>query len=204
MKITGLNKNSNCYILKRFDGVMLINPTINYEEIINKTKGMKVWAILLTDAYSGDLGLISRFRCPVYLHKADYFLFTDKYVNGDESENKQKYNLNNFDLRLVSDDTKLKFIDLFVEVIHTPGYTKGSVCYYYDEKLYTGRLFNNDDIRTLKSKYYSEYRLKKSIKKVYETFKINTKVYPAYGGETTLLEIRQKNSKIRTILKTKL
>lgn len=203
MKITGLNTKSNCYILRRFDGVMLINPSINFAEIKSKIKGMKVWAILLTDAYSGDLGLISRFDCPVYLHKADYFLFADKHTNDSKDEKKSNYNLNNFDLRLVSDETKLKFVDLFVEVIHTPGYTKGSVCYYFDEKLYTGRLFKNDDNSILKSKGYSDYRLKKSIKKIYETFKINTTIYPAYGEEATLLEIRQINSKVRTILKAK-
>ena len=33
---------------------------------------------------------------------------------------------------------KIPLADGFIEVIHTPGHTKGSVCFLYDQKLFTG------------------------------------------------------------------
>lgn len=202
MKIKGLNEETNTYILRRFDGVMLIDPAFSYEEISLKIKGLKLWGILLTQAYKGHFDLISRFNCPVYLHKDDYFLFLD-YLNINQKDTKQNFDLNKLDLKLIKGEVKLQFVDKEVEVIHTPGNTKGTVCYYYNDRLYTGDTLTIKGSGFIKKKLYSDYRLKKSVKMLYEKFKINTVVCPGYGEDTTLLEIRQKNSKIRTILQTK-
>lgn len=202
MKIIGLKGEANAYILRRFDGVMLVDPSCNYEEIVEKISGLKLWGILLTHVHKNHISLIGRFNCPVYLHKDDYFLFIDDSLNGfKDSESKREYDLNRLDLKLVDDDTKLEFVDKRVEVIHTPGHTKGSVCYYYDGKLYTGDTLTIKGAGFSKRKSHSDYQLKKSVKMLYERFSVNTIVCPGHGKDTTLLEIRQKNEKVRTILK---
>lgn len=43
MKIIGLKGEANAYILRRFDGVMLVDPSCNYEEIVEKISGLKLW-----------------------------------------------------------------------------------------------------------------------------------------------------------------
>lgn len=203
MKIKSLSKEANTYILRRFDGVMLIDPAASYEEIILKIKGLKLLGILLTHASKNHFGSIGRFNCPIYLHKDDYFLFVDNLNKNDKKDEKNDFSLNKIDLKLIAEKTELKFIDKTVEVIHTPGHTKGSVCYYYDDKLYTGDTLTIKGPGFSKEKSASEYRLKKSIKMLYDKFKITTTVCPGHGEDVTLLEIRQKNSKVRTILKEK-
>lgn len=204
MKISGLKGLSNSYILRRFDGVMLIDPATKYEEIIEQIQGLKLWGILLTHAHSNHLALIGNFNCPIYLHKDDYFMFIDDDLNGfNKSENKREYELNKLDLKLIDDLTELPLVDKVVKVIHTPGHTKGSVCYYYDNKLYTGDTLSIKGAGFTKRDSSSDYQLKRSVKKLYEEFPVNTTVCPGHGEVTTLLKIRQKNNKIRNILKEK-
>lgn len=202
MKVKGLDGYANTYILKRFDGVMLIDPAFNYEEIQEKVKGLKIWGILLTHGHSSHFGLIGRFNCPVYLHKDDYFTFIDDDLNGFNHTNKTRhYDLNMLDLKLIDESTKIQLVDQEIEVIHTPGHTKGSVCYYFDNILYTGDTLTIKGPGFTKRHGNSTYQIRKSIKNLYNKYSINTKVYPGHGPRTTLLEIRQKNKKIRSILK---
>lgn len=203
MKITGLEKEANTYILRRFDAVMVVDPASNYEVIAQKIKGMKLLGILLTHAHASHLNLIGYFNCPIYLHKDDYILFTSDELNGNNLKNKKEYDYKNIDLKLIDSNTILKIVDQEVVVIHTPGHTKGSVCYYYDNKLYTGDTLTVKGAGFSKRKPHSDYQLKKSVKLLYEKFSVNTVVCPGHGEDTTLLEIRQNNSKVRTILKNK-
>ncbi len=202
MKIVGYKKFSNSYILKRFDGVFLIDPSFNYEAISEKIKGFKLWGILLTHGHYHHFAEIGRFNCPVYIHKLDYFTFTDDNLNGfNENSYNKSFELNNINLKLIDEDVNIEFVDTFIEVIHTPGHSKGSVTYYYDNSLYTGDLINEKGLNKTKRKGYSLYQTKRSIKKLYDRFSPNIKVYPGHGNDTTLLKIRQQNEVIRNILK---
>lgn len=202
IKITGLNGQANSYIIKRFDGVMLVDPASDYEKIKEHIEGLKLWGILLTHGHSSHLSLIGKFDCPIYLHKNDYFLFTDDEVNGFlESDKKREYEYNRLDLKLIDENTTLKLVDRIVKVVHVPGHTKGSVCYYYDNILYTGDTLTLKGPGFSKRESSSNYQIRKSIKKIYDEFSINTTVCPGHGEVTTLLEIRQKNESIRKLLK---
>lgn len=202
MKIVGHKKFSNSYILRRFDGVMLIDPSYNYELIEEKIKGFKLWGILLTHGHYHHFAEIGRFNCPIYIHKLDYFTFIDDDLNGfNENTYNKGYDLNSLNLKLIDEDVKIDFVDSFVEVIHTPGHSKGSVTYYYDNVLYTGDLINEEGLNKTKRKGYSLYQTKKSIMNLYDRFSPNIKVYPGHGSNSTLQIIRQKNNEIKNILK---
>lgn len=202
MKITGHKKFSNSYIIRRFDGVMLIDPSFNYEEIKEKIKGYKLWGILLTHGHYHHFKEVDRFNCPIYIHKQDYITFTDNELNGfNENEYDIPVDLNNLNLKLIDEDVKIEFLDTFVEVIHTPGHSKGSVTYYYDSILYTGDLVNEEGLNKTKRKGYSLYQTRRSISKLYNRFSASTKVFPGHGKDTTLQLIRQKNETIKNILK---
>ena len=44
----------------------------------------------------------------------------------------------NLEFKYIEDQMKIPLADGFIEVIHTPGHTKGSVCFLYDQRLFTG------------------------------------------------------------------
>ncbi len=71
------------------------------------------------------------------------------------------------------------------KVIHTPGHTKGGVCYMLEDKLFTGdTLFYETVGRTdLPGGNFGE--LKKSIEKLF-ALDDNTTVYPGHGQPTTI------------------
>lgn len=201
-KIKGFKNFSNTYILRRFDSVLLIDPSFNYEKIKELIGGLRLTGILLTHAHSNHMGLIGRFNCPIYIHKEEYFTFIDDDLNGfNENDYKREYELNNINLKLIDEDTKIMLVDKEVQVIHTPGHSKGSLTFYFDNKLYTGDTLTKEGLRPTKRKGYSRYQLRKSVNKIYDSFSINTEVNSGHGSTTTLLEIRQKNETIRRMLK---
>lgn len=87
------------------------------------------------------------FSVPTCMHKADDDFFSDPY---GEKSNKVSGLLppDRADMRLADGDV-LKLGGLEIQVIHTPGHTPGSVCFYSEGNLFTGdTLFVGDVGRT--------------------------------------------------------
>lgn len=200
MLIKGTKAVSNIYILKRFDGVMIIDPSYNLETILEQIKGYKLLGILLTHADCEHMHLIGEFDCPIYLHRQDYQLFLDDELNGyQESLISKSYNDKELHIRFIDDGTVIPFMDKKIKVIHTPGHTKGSVSYYMDDILYTGDTLLKDEIGRSNHKYASIGQLRRSIIKLFK-LPLKTKIYPGHGDLTTLREERYKPH-IKSILK---
>lgn len=79
-----------------------------------------------------------------------------------------------------------------IQVIETPGHTKGSVCYLVNGSLFSGdTMFHHSHGRT-DLPGGSDAEMKKSLKKLME-LNNNIKVYPGHGPETTIGEERKYN-----------
>lgn len=200
MLIKGTKEVSNVYILKRFDSVILIDPSYNLETILEHIKGYKLLAVLLTHADSDHMHLIGEFDCPIYLHRADYQLFLDDELNGyQESRISKSYNTKELFIKFIDDGSIIPFMDKTIKVIHTPGHTKGSVSYYIDDILYTGDTLLKDAIGRSNHPSASIGQLRRSIIKLYK-LPLKTKINPGHGDVTTLREERYKPH-IKSILK---
>lgn len=200
MLIKGTKEVSNIYILKRFDGVIIIDPSYNLETILQLTKGYKILAVLLTHADSAHMHLIGEFDCPIYLHRADYQLFLNDELNGyKESSISKSYNSKELFIKFVDDGSLIEFMDKMIKVIHTPGHTKGSVSYYIDDILYTGDTLLKDSIGRSNHPSASIGQLRRSIIKIFK-LPLKTKIYPGHGELTSLREERFKPH-IKSILK---
>lgn len=92
----------------------------------------------------------------------------------------------------VKDGDTLSFAGREIEVIHTPGHTKGSVCYKLGELLFTGdTLFKGTVGRTdFPGGSFSE--IKESMQRL-KALESDYKVYPGHEGLTTLENERRNN-----------
>lgn len=99
---------------------------------------------------------------------------------------------------LVSDGDTLPFADTEIEVIHTPGHTKGSICYKLSDMLFTGdTLFKGTVGRTdFPGGSYKE--IIQSVGKL-KDMDGDLKVYPGHEGTTTLENERRNNPYMRGI-----
>ncbi|KKP36369.1 MAG: hypothetical protein UR27_C0021G0040 [Candidatus Peregrinibacteria bacterium GW2011_GWA2_33_10] len=107
--------------------VFLVDPDKEkiLSDIISKDN-LKVVGIILTHGHFDHVGdspsLSHKFKAPIYLRKEDFSLL--------------RVNLPN--LIDLSEIKVLKAGDLEIQILHTPGHSRGSVCLLIDGKLLTG------------------------------------------------------------------
>ncbi len=185
---------TNCYILWR-EGrtdALVIDPGDEGEAIVSslRDRGLSAGAVLLTHGHFDHTGGLSAFLgVPVYLHQADLPMLESPelsaaFLTGDTRPRPT-------DALPVSDGEVLSLCGFSVQVLSTPGHTKGSVCYLVDgEVLFSGdTLFQAGYGRTdLPGGSFSE--LRQSLRKLLSMEK-DVPVYPGHGGATTLFRERR-------------
>ena len=117
-------------------------------------------------------------------------LFEDQY-NG-YAPLKHPYKRKDLELVSINDGDKIPLADHFISVIHTPGHTKGSVCFLYNEQLYTGDTLFKESVGRHDLYSGSLVELRKSILKLCE-LPGSYKVYPGHDENTTV-RFEQKNN----------
>ncbi len=90
----------------------------------------------------------------------------------------------------VSDGSTLPFGSHKIEVIDTPGHTKGSVCYKIENYLFSGDTIFYHTYGRIDLPYSSPADMKDSIEKVL-AFPTETIIYPGHGKDTTIEEERE-------------
>ena len=79
------------------------------------------------------------------------------------------------------------------KVTHTPGHTRGSVCYSYGNKLLSGdTLFNMSAGRT-DFPTGNPKDMRNSLNKIINNFNDNVDVYPGHENKTTIKNERKNN-----------
>lgn len=175
---------AHSYLLCRFDVCFIIDPSHDYEAIHQALNGRTLAGMLITHAHDDHVDLIGDFEVPVYIHADDaHLLFEDKY-NG-YAPKAHPYKRKNLDFKYVKDGDRISFADQFIEVIHTPGHTKGSVCYLYDDQLYTGDILFKESVGRHDLYSGSLVELRKSVLALGK-LPGNTKIYPGHDESSTM------------------
>jgi hydroxyacylglutathione hydrolase len=133
----GDDDHAHVYLICRFDKCYLIDPSHSKDEIENALSGRTLSGILLTHAHSDHTSLIGMFPVPVHIHKEDAHLLFDDRHNGYQGSHRP-YARKDLDLVLIDDGDTLPLADQSVSVLWTPGHTRGSVTYLYQNRLFTG------------------------------------------------------------------
>ncbi|MEL3908151.1 MAG: MBL fold metallo-hydrolase [Treponemataceae bacterium] len=197
-----------CFMLQD-NIVAVVDPGGTDEELLDHLKELnaKSLSIMLThghfDHLGGVAGLLKIYpESKIYIHKADanYLgetakaehlkcfaqIRAERYINQYEEE----YKYFPAPTDIINDGD---IVNGF-QVIHTPGHTPGSVCFYHSDKkiLFSGdTLFYHSHGRT---DLYggNDNDIAKSLKKLLTTLPPETSVYTGHGSNTTI-EKEQKN-----------
>lgn len=184
---------TNCYLVyneETKEGI-LIDPADNPQSIIATVENLQVkpTGIFLTHGHFDHIlaadALKEHYVCPVYCHKEEAEIAASPKLNASKSFG--MYGLATADV-LVQDKEALSLCGFTIKVLHTPGHTKGGVCYYFEEEqvLFSGdTLFAQSIGRTdLPTGSYST--LIHSIKDKLFTLPGKVLVFPGHGEETTI------------------
>ena len=138
---------ANCYVLTddATRQACVIDPGVTSEELLRALDGYELQYILLThghfDHILGVNGLREQYPAvKVAIHREDEICLTDPAYNlvGD-AELPEHVRHMEADL-LLNDGDEIPFADTVFEVIHTPGHSRGSVCFAdrRNRAIYTG------------------------------------------------------------------
>ena len=182
--------------------IAIIDPGSDFDKIasIIETKGFQPTTILLTHGHFDHIGAVKdlkdKYNIPVYIHKDDatYLgdgskdrhlkMFRSMGSNGDYYFNNYFTVTDNVDF-MVTDGEFLD--DLGLKVIHTPGHSLGSSCFYSesDSIVFTGdTMFKNGMGRTDFAGGDYE-KITQSLSTLLKLPK-ETKVYPGHGPMSSI------------------
>jgi glyoxylase-like metal-dependent hydrolase (beta-lactamase superfamily II) len=191
--------NSNTYLIKdkSYDYCWLIDIG-DTDYLIDNS--LNINGIFLThshfDHIYGINKIIEKFPdCIIYTSKSgNKALYSDKLNLSKYHESPLIFNGNN--VKIINENDKIEiFPNISLEVIETPGHSRGSVCFYCEEEntLWSGdTLFEGSIGRTdLEGGNYAT--LIKSITDKLLTLPENTKVYPGHGSYTTIADEKMYN-----------
>ena len=139
--------NSNCYILVHGGEALVIDPSASAKSILDRVEkeGAVLKGILLTHGHFDHIVSIDTLRraCPVPLmiHKEDAEMLEDGRKNAFTLFFGQDISYQGAQ-RLLEHGDKINLGGIDIEVIHLPGHSKGSVCYYIpgERTMFTGDL----------------------------------------------------------------
>ena len=134
---------SNCFILHSAGEAFVIDPAISEKRIIARLadEGLTLKGILLTHGHFDHIWRAQELRnatgAPLYVHESDAEMLTDSKKNAYATFTGGSFTICEADGLLREGDV-LTLGDERITVLHTPGHTKGSVCYDTGEILITG------------------------------------------------------------------
>jgi len=183
---------AHTYLICRFNHCYLIDPSHDLELIQDKLANRSLEGILITHAHMDHVSLIHAFHAPIYIHELDAALLFEDQNNGFDQV-KRLYKRKDLDIRIIHDQDKIPIGDEFIQVIHTPGHTKGSVSFLYNQALFTGDTLFKMSVGRHDLYSGNLFELKKSILKLIDEYHSNTIVYPGHDEPTTLRDERKNN-----------
>ena len=171
---------TNCYILfmeGRNDAV-IIDPGADAERILAALEGKIPAAVLLTHGHYDHTGALTAFGdVPINIHQMDSVMLEDSHysfgrIAGDHAKRPQA-------TAYLSEGQVLNMAGMELHILHTPGHTRGSVCFKSGDELFTGdTLFKGDYGRT-DLPGGSEEQMRASLRRLFTLS--GCRFYPGHG-----------------------
>ena len=163
--------DENCYVLIKNNTCLVVDPGDDYQKIKDVIGDNKVLGVLITHSHFDHIGALRNF-----LTKRSIKIF--KRSTLEEKE----YTIGDF-----------KF-----KCIHTPGHSKDSVTFYFQEEnvMFVGDFIFKESIGRTDLPGGNIEEMKASIEKISE-YKNDIKLYPGHNEETTLGYEKENNPFLR-------
>lgn len=189
----------NCYIVHcdETNEGFVVDPGGSEEKVVDYIieKQIQLKGILMTHAH-GDhhLGLANLkavYPVPVYLHASDVYMAEDAAINlsatmyGPDSVFTPEIKL--------QDGMKIPFGNGFIRAIHTPGHTKGGMCFLTGNYLFSGDTLFESSIGRTDLDGGNHDQLIKAIKNQLMKLADDIIVLPGHGGASTIGRERVRN-----------
>ena len=189
--------NMNVYLIIDENKAFIVDPGGNYDELIKTIKddNLEVIGILLTHAHVDHTFLIGKFSCPIYLHEKEVDVLRYSNISlYDSFSLDMPFVFKELNIIKVKDNDIIKLNDKEIKVIHTPGHTKGSVCYLYDNKLFSGDTLFKESCGRCDLPTGSEIDMAKSLVKLIDNLDESVKVYPGHDDTSTIKHEKEFNT----------
>ncbi len=159
--------DENCYIVKKNNTCLIIDPGSDYPKIKEKIGDSKILGVLITHAHFDHVGALRNF-----LTKRSIKIFKRSNVL------EQAYTIGDFNF----------------EVIYAPGHAKDQIIFYFKDEgvMFDGDFIFKETVGRCDLPGGDLDDMMKSIEKI-KTYPKETTLYPGHG-ETTTLEHELKNN----------
>ena len=185
---------ANCYILgdEATKEAVLIDPGHPDPIIVQKLQegGWNLTGIWLThghfDHISGIPFIKEHFPVPVWVHRIENEYLEDPKLN--LSENYSSHPFQSTGDHLIEEGETLSFGSFTFQILHVPGHSAGSVCYYEPKEgiLFSGDVLFKESIGRSDLPRGNFADLMKNIKEKLITLPKETVVYSGHGPSTTI------------------
>ncbi|HEY8390890.1 MAG TPA: MBL fold metallo-hydrolase [Clostridia bacterium] len=178
---------SNTYIITSNKSAVIIDPSGTdkiFFKIESCLKDIRLKAVLFTHGHFDHVALGHKYegKVPIYIHKLDSFMLNSDQNLGEDFGYAVKPCKADV---LLNGGEVLKFDDITVKVLHTPGHTQGSVCFVIDNYIFSGDTLFRSSIGRTDFEGGSQTAILKSINCLF-MLDGDYVVYPGHGEPTTL------------------
>ena len=189
---------TNCYLVKDVNRNcgLIVDPGEKSNDLEKDMENLDINYILLTHGHFDHILKAQKYKnitgAKIVIGEMESEFLNDDEINLSKTFYKKGLDRFNADI-YVKDEDIIDFGDYKIKVMHLPGHTVGSVCYFIDDFMFSGDvLFKNGFGRTDLPTGNSD-QLKGSVSKIFLLNK-NFVVYPGHGESTTIFN--EKNSMI--------
>lgn len=189
--------DQNCYVIRRREtrDALVVDPGLQHPRLLDvlDRSDLRCERILLThghpDHVNGVPAVKAAHSCPAAIHPDDHEqLAAVRHLPGVPADTPDivcEEELHDGDV--------LAWKDLEIRVLHTPGHTRGSVCFLMGQDLVSGDTLFHRGVGRADLPGGSWPALMFSIEHTLYTLPPETVVYPGHGQRTTIREEMQMN-----------
>lgn len=196
---------TNCYIIKDKDTsrIAIIDPgykSKKIESIVEQHKD-EIEYILLTHGHFDHIFEANKYRkitnAKILIGSEEDEFTKNNKLNLSSVYFRRKQDLFSADI-LLKDGETIKLGNTEIKAMHTPGHTKGGLCYVIDNLIFSGDTLMKETIGRTDFVTGSFEEMKKSLKKI-SLLKGEFIIYPGHGRETTLSYEKSTNIYLRDL-----
>ena len=188
---------TNTYIVSKEHNCIIIDPAFACNDINEyiANNNLKVLGILLTLGHFDHIDscntLAKQYSCKVYIGENDLNIVSDPNLNGSRRFLKRDIIIDKQYLSLFDHEIILKLDNFMIDVMFTPGHSRGSCCYLIGDELFSGDTLFKDGIGRVDLPEGNSQDMNRSLRHIFN-LKNEIVVFPGHGSETSILKERNR------------